>query len=251
MAILRGLSFYERLKLVRYALMSRTGLSKKAHVRIDRSESLVKISVGNDVIWTTSLHRWKRYKHGIQDKQNKLLNRYGYYDLNPKIGKCIDVGANIGEISIALSSLGHTVYAIEPEPLTLFCLIQNTKSKENIIVMDRLLWSHEDVFSFYIDQRDADSSIIANGKEVPSLKRKTTTLDMLWEECGLDEISFLKADCEGGEPELLEGGRKALNQIDSIAIDTGAERMGRKTSEECAKILKDSGFTVREGFKRE
>ena len=238
-------SLSDRFKISINSILSRFGVSHKTAIKIERSNFLVKISDGQDSIWTTSPHRWRRYKRGIKEKQKRLLDRYGYYELKPKSGVCIDVGANIGEVSIALSDRGNVVYAVEPEPLTLFCLLTNTEKIEKVRVSDHVFWNCDDVIRFYIDQIDADSSIIPNGQDVPSISKRTTTLDLFWEQYELNEVCFLKADCEGAEPELLEGGKNALKNVHSISIDAGAERKGRKTADECEQILKESGFSVR------
>jgi len=232
----------ENIKLARNNFYSTIGIRNASSISIEQLSGLAKIKACDGEIWTTSIKRWRRYRHGIAWKRERLLKRYCYDELNPSSGIAIDVGANVGETAIALASRGHHVYAIEPEPLTLTCLLNNTKNETTITVVDGLLWSKEEYIDFHIDQEDADSSIIMHNEGVLSVRRKATTLDRFCEEHSLDRIAFLKADCEGAEPELLEGARIILKQVECISLDTGAERLGKTTSRECELLLKDAGF---------
>ena len=70
-------------------------------------------------------------------------------------------------------------------------------------------------------------------------------MDRIAEDYGIDALAFLKCDAEGAEPEVLEGGRELLRRTVRIAIDTGPERRGERTSAACEALLRDAGFTVR------
>ena len=75
--------------------------------------------------------------------------------------------------------------------------------------------------------------------------RRVTTLDRIAKDHGIDGLAFLKCDAEGAEPEALEGGRELLRRTARIAIDTGPERLGSRTSDACETLLRDAGFAVR------
>ncbi|MDE0409342.1 MAG: FkbM family methyltransferase [Alphaproteobacteria bacterium] len=74
--------------------------------------------------------------------------------------------------------------------------------------------------------------------------RHATTLDRIAEEYGIDGLAFLKCDAEGAEPEALEGGQELLRRTARVAIDTGPERNGSRTSDACEALLRDAGFVV-------
>ena len=110
------------------------------------------------------------------------------------------------------------------------------------------VWNAEEELTFSLAASKADSSIF--GADTPefasgTIRRRATTLDRIAEDYGIDGLAFLKCDAEGAEPEVLEGGRELLRRTARIAIDTGPERRGGRTSAACEALLRDAGFTVR------
>jgi hypothetical protein len=57
-------------------------------------------------------------------------------------------------------------------------------------------------------------------------------LDDFIEKNNIKRVDFLKVDCEGAEPEMLEGLKKYRNIIKYFSIDCGAERNGKFTYKE-------------------
>ncbi len=115
-------------------------------------------------------------------------------------------------------------------------------------VIDALVWKAEEELTFSLAASLADSSVF--GADRPenatgTIRRRATTLDRIAEEHGIDGLAFLKCDAEGAEPEALEGGRDLLRRTARIAIDTGPERNGSRTSDACEALLRDAGFTAR------
>ena len=87
---------------------------------------IYKVSDGESVIYHPSLLRATRYFNlKIKDQIQNVLNRY--YPLENKENLfrqalVLDVGANVGEFSLAVAKYADFVVAVEPEPKTFSCL---------------------------------------------------------------------------------------------------------------------------------
>ena len=108
-------------------------------------------------------------------------------------------------------------------------------------MIDALVWNAEEELTFSLAASLADSSVF--GADRPkawtgTIRRRATTLDRIAENHGIDGLAFLKCDAEGAEPEVLEGGRELLRRKARIAVDTGPERNGKRTSGVCEGLLR-------------
>ena len=191
---------------------------------------------------------WRRYKRGLASRLQSLDSQYLFSALKPPPGPVLDVGAHAGEFSLLALNEGRTVYAVEPDPDTLACLKRNLEGRDPLVVIDALVWNAEEELTFSLAASLADSSVF--GADRPkawtgTIRRRATTLDRIAENHGIDGLAFLKCDAEGAEPEVLEGGRELLRRKARIAVDTGPERNGKRTSGVCEGLLRDAGFSVR------
>lgn len=178
---------------------------------------------------------------------HNLDYRYLLTALDPPPGPVLDVGAYIGEFALLALSRGRSVYAIEPDPVARGCLRRNLADRGALTVIDALVWNADEELNFGLAAADADSSIFnvsSTGKTTGTTRRRATTLDRIAEDYGIDELAFLKCDVEGAEPEMLEGSRELLRRTARVAIDTGPEREGGRTTTACEALLRDAGFTV-------
>jgi FkbM family methyltransferase len=130
-----------------------------------------------------------------------------------------DVGANVGMFTIPLAravGAGGSVVAVEPSPDNVERLEENIRFNglanvqvEPVAVVERagavcLHLGSDPAFHSTTDvddYRDADSSIVVQGK----------TLDELWQSRGEPDVSFVKVDTEGGELSVLRGASKLLS----------------------------------------
>jgi FkbM family methyltransferase len=160
-------------------------------------------------------------------------------------GLVVDVGANIGMISIRSAKLvGPTgrVIAIEPNPnIAPFCK-ENIRLNglENVTVFQTALGAKEGVTSFNCDKSDDCSRVTDKGGiEVP-----ITLLDKVMEIEPTREIDLLKVDVEGYEFVVLEGAVKSLARTRLIYIEVDAANyavFGRRTGE-MIELLNSHGF---------
>ena len=244
----RGLPLAQRFKLMRHAIYAAVGHRQCVPLQLREVGGYCRITVPDGSVFRVSPKSWRRYRRGLSGRLQNLDRLYLFSALAPPPGPVLDIGAHAGEFALLALNESRAVYAVEPDPDALACLRRNLEGRESVTVIDALVWNAEEELSFSLAASLADSSIF--GADRPenatgTIRRRATTLDRIAEDYGIDTLAFLKCDAEGAEPEVLEGGRELLRRTARIAIDTGPERKGSRTSETCEALLRDAGFTVR------
>jgi FkbM family methyltransferase len=87
----------------------------------------------------------------------------------------MDIGANIGEFTIAAANKfkNSIIYAFEPDPLAFECLKFNVSSSNlnsRVIALKCALSDNTGQSVFYISSADADSSLVKPGKFTETIK---------------------------------------------------------------------------------
>jgi len=244
----RGLPPAERFKFARHRFYAAIGYQRRARLQLRDVDGYCQIVAPDGSMFRVSPANWRRYKRGLAARLDGLDTQYFFTALAPPPGPVLDVGAHAGEFSLLALNDGRTVYAVEPDPDALACLRRNLAGKDSLTVIDALIWNAEEELTFSLSASLADSSVFgADNPEMATgtVRRRATTLDRIAEDYGIDALAFLKCDAEGAEPEALEGGRELLRRTARIAIDTGPERKGSRTSDACEALLRDAGFAVR------
>jgi FkbM family methyltransferase len=157
----------------------------------------------------------------------------------------VDVGANIGMISIRSAKLvgqSGRVIAIEPNPIIAPFCKENTRLNdlENVTVFQTALGAQEGFTSFNCDRSDDCSRVTESGAVTVPI----TTLDKVMEIDPKREIDLLKIDVEGYEFEVMGGAVRTLQRTRLIYIEVDApnySRYGRRT-EEMINLLNSHGF---------
>jgi len=130
----------------------------------------------------------------------------------------LDVGANIGLVSLVASQLvglPGRVYAFEPVPGTIALLEQNIalNNAGSICVEASALGAADETRQFYehLEVNRGAASLVPFGKTPSSGVARVTTLDAFVHRTGLERrIRAIKIDVEGWEAEVLLGGRNTL-----------------------------------------
>ena len=145
----------------------------------------------------------------------------------PSEGVCIDVGANLGLYSIALSRRhpGLTVYSLEPVPETFRFLETNVSRNAPGCTCLQLACGASDETArmqfvehfaagshFTVD--DSLANVENTGDSVVEVAVRS--LDSLAEELGLQRLDVLKIDVEGFELDVLRGSRAVLSRFRPI-----------------------------------
>lgn len=183
--------------------------------------------------------------------KNRMMKKYlGSVLEVPARGLVIDVGANVGEFSMAVAERGGRVYACEPDPGPYKCLEKNLYDFAGSQCFKVAFGEKNGILPFYISSRHNDSSFIKPETRSEKVEEiEVCTIDEFCSRENIKEISVLKVEAEGYEPEILRGATRSLSSIVSqVAVDGGPERYGQTTIDECEGILKEKGFaTTREG----
>lgn len=237
------------LKLRLHNVLARLGLGGGRPVRVWPEGDHYVVECDGRRIAMASATRWRLYRRGWEARMMRLSGQFGVG--NPvTIGPgdtVIDMGANVGEFSLAQAARGARVVAIEGDPAVFECLKINAGATDAITPVQALIWKEETELTFYSAPRQSDSSVFrpTSGEPAHELRLPATTLDRLAERLGIDGVQLLKCDAEGAEPEVIEGGRALLARTRHVAFDTGPERMGQETSAEVGRLLAELGFSVR------
>lgn len=169
------------------------------------------------------------FMQGYFDKfilENFILNRSKEVIL-------IDVGANIGAISISAALQGVQVIAFEPSPAICKKFSANIKanSLDNIILNQTALGNqyqaNSGIIDFYVQPANSGTSSALRawnpGKQVPKIIQIViSTLDDYIDSNSLVHRSgqewILKIDVEGMELNVLEGAKKFLTEFNPVIV---------------------------------
>lgn len=158
----------------------------------------------------------------------------------------VDIGANIGVFTIyAATRTQNKVYAFEPFPINFEALQQNIRANRvNNVIPYRLAVSDQsgtELFADSTDWRLKKVALIATEKyiEVPSI-----TLEDLMDQNHLEQIDFLKMDCEGSEGIILRStSRSCLQRIRKISMEFH-DRISKLKHDQMRALLEDADFTT-------
>lgn len=159
-------------------------------------KSVVKIGTGESIVnWTVS--------------QAMSRDEYRFQDIPLEDGDVIiDIGAQLGEDSLILTTLGKklNVYAYEPVEVFYESMLWNVANNlSQSVVRPR-----------FCALGDKETRAVATWAGFGNMVR-FTTLDKLFEEEHIDRCKILKIDCEGCEYPMLEAASKdTLRKIDYI-----------------------------------
>lgn len=162
----------------------------------------------------------------------------------------VDVGANIGYFTLLSSKLvgdSGKVWAVEPEPHNLQCLLDNVvlNSLANVIIIEKAASDVNGKAIFYVSKRESGEHSLLTGR--PSIKDtievETMKLDDL---IGGQRVDLLKTDTEGNEMSVLMGAQSLLENNVEIKVVTELFLPGIKaaghTPDTFWALLKSFGF---------
>lgn len=160
----------------------------------------------------------------------------------------IDIGANVGSVSIMLAKKYPflKIYSYEAHPINFQNLQKNIKENNvsNIKAFNNAVFSEDNYFidiNLNIDNTGASNSFI-DPEEYPDLYEKeyssvqvpTISLDTIIKENDIQNIKFLKMDCEGAEFDIFSSS-ELINQVPlenaGIEIHLFMERLGKNRNE--------------------
>ena len=188
------------------------------------------------------------YYQGLKSRRDQLKNSYKLdHIIFKKNDLVIDCGANYGDLWLFLQDKIHPYNYISFEPgiNEYKSLICNAPNSQNI---NQGLGDSNNFLDFYVNEKEADSSVIKPIRFDSIKTIKISKLDDYIDEKKIDKIKLLKVEAEGFEPEILKGCERNINKCSFIAIDGGNERgiNQEETMTQQLNFLMSKGFQIKE-----
>lgn len=133
----------------------------------------------------------------------------------------LDIGANIGNHTIAFSAISKEVIAFEPNPKTFQVLKINQSINKNIHIFNYGLSSQNQNMKAYVPKNNIGGASVKknrNTKKITGLVEfKLRKLDDINDVCK-KEIGLIKIDVEGNELKVLKGMKNLLGKQSPIIL---------------------------------
>lgn len=196
---------------------------------------------------------------GLCPKQIRLPLRYHYWKYRGKLEKellllkqlvgkgrrAIDIGANEGIYSYALSKLCEVVEVFEPQPWCAEIISAYSKyRKRNINVYSMGLSEFNGSLILNIPIIDGKPKFyLATFRDLDSEKSCIEIPVARLDDYNFTEISFIKIDVEGHESEVLKGARETiLREKPVLLIEIEQRHLGRKPMEVVFSEITELGY---------
>lgn len=169
----------------------------------------------------------RRYADRSIEVFGRMLDALGPGDI------AIDLGANVGEVTLQLAATGATVHAFEPDPETFEHLTAATAGRDNVILHNAAVGGRDGTVTLYrppswqdeAQRRSASkaNTIVANdrsagfdaGAEVPLVDFARFLNELP------KAASLIKVDIEGAEWDMLDAVEaRAMDRFDAMFIET-------------------------------
>lgn len=129
-------------------------------------------------------------------------------------GTILDVGANAGYTAAWFATVAARVFAFEPHPANVKLIEEQLRIRGigNVEIRETAVSDTEDPVDLHCKQRVGHHSLadIGDAPTLGVIRVPCTTLDSFLRTEGIDDVTLLKIDVEGFEPEVLRGAREAL-----------------------------------------
>lgn len=172
------------------------------------------------------------HPHSLMSARRAWLSRLHLLppDLDLATGAVVDVGANEGNFTAAALDLAPraSVIAAEPSPGPRERLASRFAGDPRVTIVDKAVSLHSGTAEFNVTAHDHNSSLHeplrhmpefyddSGWKVVERIEVQTTTLDDL---VGARDVSVLKLDVQGGEMDVLRGGRATLARTRAVLLE--------------------------------
>jgi FkbM family methyltransferase len=147
----------------------------------------------------------------VSDEEREFLSKYPIGQ-----GAIIDVGANLGIVSLMLGKRfpQRSIHSFEPAPSTFQAFRTNIAFNgcNNVRAVQCAIADSAGEILFKTDPIGRATNCIALFAGDEALKVRCTTLDAYAEQHSIEEIAFLKVDVEGFEATVFQGAYRILNE---------------------------------------
>jgi len=154
------------------------------------------------------------YINGIFEEEyiNLILSKL------PQNGFFIDLGANIGSITIPICKLRPDIKSMAVEASTLMTSYLNfniqNNNINNCIIEHNAIWNKSgEIISFFSPNIQYGKGMVSLSNDEDNLEKvTTTTIDDLCKKNGFNKVDFIKVDIEGFEYFAFRGGMNLLKE---------------------------------------
>lgn len=163
---------------------------------------------------------------------------------------CVDVGANIGCVSLQwrLTNPTGRILAIEPHPETFARMTRNfaLNAVAPIEAVHAAAGERDGALEMLIEERDSMARAVSAGSaDIAPFEKSSTitipcyTLDTLLAGRAIPHVDLLKIDVEGFEVECLRGAMETLGRTRRVVLEFHSLAL----RERCAELLTACGFS--------
>jgi FkbM family methyltransferase len=142
-------------------------------------------------------------------------------ELVPRGGISVDVGANVGFFAYALADIADRVLAFEPNPDYAFFARWMLRGRAEVRELALSDVSGRGTLCVPLSEQGTPLHLAGSLNRRHSQFRNIKTYDVevgTLDEAGLVGVHFVKADVEGGEREVLDGGRATIKRDRPIIL---------------------------------
>ncbi|WP_300662176.1 FkbM family methyltransferase [Fluviicola sp.] len=208
--------------------------------RVKRNEVNFELDIANIVDWNIYFGFYE-------------ASRENLFHLHPNPNVILDIGANIGEISLRFAQRypQASIHGFEPFPDTFETLKRNVSlnSFPNIELHPLGLGSEQG--KVFFEERSAGNpgmNRVTSDPEKSSREVAITTLDSFIQNLGDQHISLIKIDVEGYELEVLKGARNLIQEhhpVFFIELDDDNLKDQNSSALELIQFLQAFGYKIR------
>ena len=169
----------------------------------------------------------------------------------------IDVGANVGQFTVACAMIfpGVAVHSFEPLPQAAATLRENVRRFPNVKVYPIALGEREGECTFHVNAHSHSSSILPlaqshrtafpEARETATTVVELTTLDRVFDQVELTPPVLLKLDVQGYEAQTLAGGEQVLRSCDYVILESSFKSMyeGEVLFTDILAMMREKNFT--------
>jgi len=189
-------------------------------------------------------------RRGLDGMTTIVVASHTYEPMTTKVFKmllkdgmnAVDVGANIGYFTLLSSKLvgaNGKVWAVEPEPHNLQCLLDNValNNLTNVVAFEKAASDVSGKSVFYVSKRECGEHSLVAGRPYikDTIEVETMLLDNMIDS---KRVDFIKTDTEGNEVAVLRGARRIIKYNKELVLITELFLPG----------LKASGYTPQDFF---
>ena len=164
-----------------------------------------------------------------------VLNKYLSAD-----SICLDIGANIGALTIPMANIANHVYAFEPGPQIFGMLNTNIidNNIKNVTLINAAISNKKDTVYFHHNRSNVGGSYVTANEDAHSTSAVPAIRLDTWAKDNLDRLDFIKCDIEGFEVKFIKGAKQTLKKYKPMMlIEFNPVAFKKNNSEETAEDL--------------